>query len=74
MSSITAGIEHWFRAVTRDANLSIEREMLQKWLFLLKMKNFQKSKSDSYEKLSTRACRFNDLMHFKQFHFFKCDF
>ena len=32
-SRATATIEHWFRAVTRDANLSIEREMLQKWLF-----------------------------------------
>ena len=31
--SVTAGIQLWFRAVTRDVNLSIEREMLQKWLF-----------------------------------------
>ena len=28
-----AGIERWFWAVTRDVNLSIEREMLQIWLF-----------------------------------------
>ena len=26
-------LRYWFRAVTRDANLSMEREMLQKWLF-----------------------------------------
>ena len=38
-----------------------------------KIKNFHKSKSDFYEKLSTRACRFYDTMHFKQFHFFKRD-
>ena len=38
-----------------------------------KIKNFHKSKSDFYEKLSTRACRFNDSMNFKQFHFFKHD-
>ena len=41
--------------------------------FDLKIKNFHKSKSDFYEKLSTRACRFYDSMHFKQFHFFKRD-
>ena len=28
---------------------------------------------DFYEKLSTRACLFNDSMNFKQFHFFKHD-
>ena len=38
-----------------------------------RLKNFHKSKSNFYEKLSTRACRFYDLMHFKQFHFFKRD-
>ena len=32
-SRLTAAIERWFLAVTRDANLSIEREMLQKWLY-----------------------------------------
>ena len=39
-----------------------------------KIKKFYKSKSDFYEKLSTRASRYNHWMHFKQFHFFKCDF
>ena len=39
-SRVTATIERWFRAVTRDANLSIEREMLQKWLFWLKNQKF----------------------------------
>ena len=32
-SCVTVAIKRWFWAVTRDANLSIEREMLQKWLF-----------------------------------------
>ena len=70
-SRVTAAIEHWFRAVTRDANLSIQREMLQKWLFWLKNQKFSLKQKWFYEKLSTRASWFHDLMHFKQFHFFK---
>ena len=32
-----------------------------------KIKNFHKSKVDSLEKLSTRACLFNDLSQFKEY-------
>ena len=39
-SRVTARNQSLIPAVTRDANLSIEREMLQKWLFWLENQKF----------------------------------
>ena len=51
-----------------------EKEKCSKYgYFDEKIKNFHKSKSDFYDKLSTWASWFYDLMHNKQWHFFKRD-
>ena len=39
--------------------------MLKNGYFDKKIKNFHKNKVDSFEKLFTRACLFNDLSQFK---------
>ena len=53
-------------AVTRDANHPQKKQKSPKNGFFDKnIKNFHKSKVDGLKKLTTRACLYHDLMHFR---------